>query len=94
MERRRFIAALTGGLLAAPLPVEAQQAGKRYRVGFLGQSSPPSPGSKLRLGVFTKALQDLGYIQGRNLVLEFRWAEGQAAASPGLRPLPSRPRRD
>ena len=84
MERRAFIGTLTGGLLAAPLAAEGQQVGKMYRVGFLGQSSPPPPGSKLRLGVFTKAMQDLGYIQGRNLVLEFRWAEGQNSRFPSL----------
>ena len=84
MERRAFLGAVTGGLLAAPLAAEAQQAGRMYRVGFLGQSSPPPPGSRLRLGVFTKAMQDLGYTQGRNLVLEFRWAKGQNSRFPSL----------
>ena len=81
MERRAFLGAVTGGLLAAPLAVGAQQA-KVHRVGFLSQSSPPPPGSKP--GVFTRTLHDLGYVEGRNLVLEFRWAEGQNARFPGL----------
>jgi len=81
VERRAFLGAVTGGLLAAPLAVGAQQA-KVHRVGFLSQSSPPPPGSKP--GVFTRTLHDLGYVEGRNLVLEFRWAEGQNARFPGL----------
>ena len=81
MERRAFLGAVTGGLLAAPLAVGAQQA-KVHRVGFLSQSSPPPPGSKP--GVFTRTLHDLGYVEGRNLVLEFRWAEGQNARFPSL----------
>jgi len=81
VERRAFLGAVTGGLLAAPLAVGAQQA-KVHRVGFLSQSSPPPPGSKP--GVFTRTLHDLGYVEGRNLVLEFRWAEGQNARFPSL----------
>jgi len=81
VKRRAFLGVVTGGLLAAPLAGEAQQV-KVYRVGALWQGSPPPPGS--RLGLFTKALQDLGYIEGRNLVLDFRWAEGQNARFPSL----------
>jgi|APPan5920702752_1055751.scaffolds.fasta_scaffold99429_2 hypothetical protein len=44
--RRRFMATVAGGLLAVPIATEAQQA-KVYRVGFLSQSSPPPPGSRL-----------------------------------------------
>ncbi len=81
MRRREFLGTLTGGLLAAPLAAEAQQAGKIYRVGFLAQGSPPP---KLRLGVFSKAMDDLGYIEGRNLILERRWSEGQNSRFPSL----------
>ena len=81
MERRAFLGAVTGCLLAAPLAAEAQEAGKMYRVGFLGQGSPPP---KLRLGVFSKAMDDLGYIEGRNLILERRWSEGQNSRFPNL----------
>ena len=79
--RRRFMTALAGGLLAAPLAAEAQQTGRIYRVGFLAQGSPPP---KLRLGVFSKAMDDLGYIEGRNLILERRWSEGQNSRFPNL----------
>src|SRR5262249_26765294 len=60
-------------LLAAPLSAEAQQV-KVYRVGVMFQGSPPAPGTQLAL---TTALRDLGYIEGRNIVIDRRWAEGQ-----------------
>src|SRR5215470_18303787 len=82
VERRTFMAMMAGGLLAAPLAAGAQSTGKVYRVGFLSQASPPPPGSKP--GAFTRALHDLGYFEGRNLVLEFRWAEGRNARFPSL----------
>ncbi len=63
---------LAVSLLAAPLAAEAQQTGKVYRVGVLHQGSPPTG----RIA-FAKALQDLGYIEGRNLVIDRRWAEGK-----------------
>jgi len=75
------MAAIVGALLAGPRTAEAQQAGKIYRVGFLAQGSPPP---KLRLGVFSKAMDDLGYIEGRNLILERRWSEGQNSRFPSL----------
>jgi len=80
--RRAFLGTLTGGLLIAPLAAGAQQTGKVYRVGCLWQASPPPPGSKP--GAFTKTLHDLGYFEGRNLVLEVRWAEGRNARFPSL----------
>ena len=72
MNRRAFLTALSGGLLAAPLAAEAQQT-KVYRVGFLNQGSPPPPGSKP--GILVMALHDLGYVDGRNLVIDRKWAE-------------------
>ena len=82
MDRRTFVGTLTFGLLAAPLVAEAQQPGKVYRVGFLNQGSPPSPGAMP--GPFRKTLHDLGNVEGQNLVLEFRWAEGQNERFPSL----------
>ena len=64
---------LTVGLVLAPIAGEAQQA-KIYRVGILNQGSPPAPGSQP--GPFARALRDLGYIEGRNIVIDRRWAEG------------------
>jgi putative ABC transport system substrate-binding protein len=70
MDRRAFIGTLTGGLLAAPLAGEAQQARKPYRIGFLSDFVPhtnPIPS-------FRQGLQDLGYVEGRDFVIEYRWA--------------------
>ena len=73
MERRAFI---VGGVaaLVAPLAAEAQQAGKVYRIGFLWDSPAVWPHA---LQAFRRGLRNLGWIEGKNIVLEFRWAEGQ-----------------
>jgi putative ABC transport system substrate-binding protein len=88
MERRRFIEAIAGGLLAAPLAAKAQQT-KVYRVGFLFQGSPPPPGeisSPLILNnlVLTNTLRELGYIEGHNIVIDRRWAESKMERFPIL----------
>ncbi len=69
------------GLLAAPLPAEAQQAGKVYRVGYL-TNRPVSPATNLRLIAFREGLRELGYVEGQNLVLEFRSAKGKRERLP------------
>ena len=84
-----LISVLALGLLAAPLPAEAQQAGKVYRIGFLGMGSP---GSLQRLKLkpspqhiaFRQGLRELGYVEGQNLVLEYRYAEGKTERLPDL----------
>jgi putative tryptophan/tyrosine transport system substrate-binding protein len=73
--RRIGLAVVLVILLTAPLAVEAQHV-KVYRVGVLLQGSPPAPGSQP--GVLVRALRDLGYIEGRNIVLDRRWAEGES----------------
>jgi len=69
MDRRVFIA---GSLvwLAAPLIARAQREGKVYRVGYLSLRKGPGPGEE----TFLQALRELGYVEGRNLVIEYRWA--------------------
>ncbi len=62
-----LISTLVLGLLAAPLPVEAQQGGKIYRVGFLGATAFPA-----RREAFRQGLRDLGYVEGKNIVIEWR----------------------
>jgi putative ABC transport system substrate-binding protein len=70
------MSALAGGvLIIAPLAVRAQQAGKVYRIAFLGASSPALE-SEL-VAAFRQGLGDLGYIEGQNIVIEYRWAEGR-----------------
>jgi len=73
MDRRAFVTGL-GAVLAAPLAVEAQQAEKVYRVGLLGHWAPEGAS---RLDGFRRTLRDLGYVEGRNLAIEYRWAEGR-----------------
>jgi len=74
MDRRVFIGALAGGLLTAPLAAGAQTAGRVYRVGLLGLAS----GSDVPvLAALPQGLRDLGYEEGKNLVIEYRTAEGK-----------------
>ncbi len=74
MERRTFISGVAAGLLAAPLAAEAQQ-GKAYRIGYVGNSSA-SLEPRL-LGAFRDGLRNLGYVEGQNIRIEYRWAEGR-----------------
>ena len=83
MERRTFLATVSGGLLAAPRAAEAQQAGKVYRVGYLG-NFPPTPTTAPLLSAFSDGLREHGYVEGRNLKLEYRWANGRSDIWPAL----------
>jgi len=74
--RRAFIGTLTGGLLATPLAAGGQQAGKVFKVGELH----PGNGSEERLA----ALREVGYVEGKNLVVERRHAEGHLDRLPAL----------
>jgi putative tryptophan/tyrosine transport system substrate-binding protein len=69
---------LTLAILAAPLAADAQPVGKVYRIGLL-TSGPASPASMLSLEAFRQGLRDLGYVEGQNIVLEQRRAEGSEA---------------
>jgi hypothetical protein len=72
IERRRFIGAIAGGLLAMPLAAEAQTAGKTARVGWLALG-PKTGGSAAFFDAFREGLRERGWIDGRNLVIEARW---------------------
>ena len=78
MDRRAFLGALTGGFLAAPLAAEAQQAGKVWRIGVLAGSPPTTPEAARPWEALMLRLRELGYVEGQNLVVERRWAEGRA----------------
>jgi len=80
MDRRTFLSAL--GLLASPLAAEAQQGGKVYRVAFLGNSTAALEANLV--GPFREGLRDLGYVEGRNILIEYRWAEGKYERFPAL----------
>ena len=82
MVRRRFIQVIAGGLLAAPLVAEAQQAAKVARVGVLSPGSPFVPSDVF--GAFRQGLRDLGYVEGRNLAIEWRFAAGHDERLPEL----------
>ena len=82
--RRVFIGALAGGLLAAPLDVEAQQPAKVPRIGFLITGSPESPETRVVLDAFRQGLRERGYVEGQNIVVEYRAAEGKIERFLGL----------
>ena len=83
MPRRAFMATIAGSLLAAPLAAEGQQGGKVYRVGVLSPfSSSFGPGPSF--GAFRQTLRELGYVEGPNIVLEYRWADGRYDRLPDL----------
>jgi putative ABC transport system substrate-binding protein len=82
MDRRRFLLTSLAGTLIAPLGTEAQQAGKVYRVSFLGNSSAALEANLV--GPFREGLRELGYVEGRNIVIEYRWAEGEYERFPAL----------
>ena len=73
--RRAFIGTLTGGLLAASLAAEAQQGGKVHRIGYLaGGLSTDRPHL---IEAFRQGLRELGWVEGQNIVIEYRYAEGR-----------------
>jgi putative ABC transport system substrate-binding protein len=80
MDRRVFIGTLSG-LLAAPLAVEAQQPTKIARIGYLSLNLVPN---RHLLEAFSQGLRDVGYVEGRNVVIEYRDAEGKPERLPAL----------
>ena len=83
MDRRAFIGTLAGGLLAAPLVAEAQPAQKIFKIGFLDGGASPDlrqPSSKM----FLQGLGELGYVEGKDFVMEYRLAAGQKDRLPEL----------
>ena len=82
MNRRAFLATLAGGLLAAPLAAGAQQVGKVYRIGYLSAGSDTA-NPRVR-EAFRQGLRELGWVEGQNIIIEYRWAEGRFDRLPGL----------
>jgi putative ABC transport system substrate-binding protein len=76
------IVTLTLSLLAAPLAADAQQAGKVPRIGFLGVTSPSDRPS--HLDAFRQRLRELGWVEGQNIVIDYRYAEGRVDRLPDL----------
>ncbi len=71
-------------VLAAPLAVEAQQVGKVWHVGFLTPGFKNVSGSNPGIAPLSQGLRELGYVEGRNLALEIRYAEGRTERFPAL----------
>jgi putative tryptophan/tyrosine transport system substrate-binding protein len=74
VKRRAFIT-LIGGAAAWPLAAWAQQLGKLPIVGFLGTTTPAAWGGWVN--AFVQRLRELNWIEGRNLAVDLRWAEGR-----------------
>jgi putative ABC transport system substrate-binding protein len=82
MDRRRFLLTSLGGALAAPLGAEGQQAGKVHRIGFLGPAAERVYTDSLLS--LRKGLRELGYVEGKNIVVEYRFAEDRYERLQGL----------
>ena len=82
MDRRAFLADTGAVLIAAPLAAQAEQADRVFRIGVLGHSSASA--SAGRIEAFRQGLRDLGYVEGKNVALEYRWSEGKQDRLPEL----------
>jgi ABC-type uncharacterized transport system substrate-binding protein len=76
MDRRAFIAIVGGSILAGPLAVEAQTAGKLPTIGFMGSGTAAAQSQWT--AAFVQRLRELGWSDGRNVAIEYRWAEGRS----------------
>lgn len=79
--RRALLVVLAVGMLVAPLAADAQQAGKVYRIGFLSPGSPETP---LRVEAFRETLREFGWVEGQNLIIDYRYAHGKFDRLPEL----------
>jgi putative ABC transport system substrate-binding protein len=82
MKRRELITLLGGAAVTWPLVARAQQPAKTFRIGFLGL--PTAESLPKRPEAFRAGLRDLGYQEGKNIVIEYRWADGEYDRLPAL----------
>src|SRR6516162_6170338 len=75
MRRRNFITLLGGAAVAWPLALRAQQSSKPPTIGFLGANTPSA--QKQWTDAFVQRLRELGWIEGRSIAIEYRWAEAR-----------------
>jgi len=83
-KRRELVIALGASAIMAPLRSFAQQQAKIWRVGFLSQRHVDLADTDYYFGPFTRGMRELGYVEGKNLVIEWRSAEGKGERLPGL----------
>lgn len=76
MDRRAFIGTMVGGLLAAPLAADAEQQKKIPHIGVIVPVEPESP-TEPNAGAFREALRALGYVDGQNVIVEYRYAHSK-----------------
>jgi len=76
MRRRKFIEIIAGSVAAWPLSVYAQQAGSMRRVGFLNSLAESDPEARKEATAFRQVLQQLGWTEGQNFQIEYRWGAG------------------
>jgi len=74
MDRRTFVTFVAGTCLLEPLAVRAQQAGTVSRIGLLAPATEQTPGGRIAMEELRMGLRDLGWVEGKNLLLETRWA--------------------
>jgi putative ABC transport system substrate-binding protein len=77
MKRREFIALVGGAAASLPFPARAQQAGKVWRIGALSGAARPAVLESSPYGGFLQGLQELGYVEGRDFIVEWRFAEAK-----------------
>ena len=82
MKRREFITLVGGAALAGPLATRAQQPDRMRRVGVLMPSATEDSEAKARVAAFLQGLQELGWTDGRNIRIEYRWGSGDARRVP------------
>jgi putative ABC transport system substrate-binding protein len=82
--RRKLVIALGASALTAPLVSFAQQQGKVWRVGFLSLRARPDSFDSDIYGAFSRGMRELGYIEGKNLAIEWRFTEGKDERLSGL----------
>src|SRR5262245_26673441 len=82
LNRRKFLTAVTGGAVERPVALRALPRERLYRIGFLGAVAAGEYGNLL--DTLRQGLRDLGYVEGKNIVIEYRWAAGKYDRLPEL----------